>query len=279
MTFSIVARSDDGESWGVAVASKFFAVGTVVPAAAAGVGAVATQAWANVDYKDAALGLLADGATPAQVLERLLEEDDGRDHRQIGIVDREGRSASHTGPACLGWAGGLTGDGYAVQGNILEGEEVVVAMQSSFVASDPAVPLAERLMAALRAGDAAGGDARGRQSAALVVVRDGAGYDGRDDIEVDLRVDDHADPIGELERLLAVYQQLHEEVPEDERTPDSPELFAEMDGRAQALGLRSAAVWIGRNNYEHLGGDDWTATRIIEELRGATPDWQPENRV
>ena len=194
----------------------------------------------------------------------------------MGIVDVEGRAASHTGAACLEWAGGVTGEGYAIQGNILTGEEVVVAMQSAFVASDTAAPLAERLLAALRAGDAAGGDARGRQSAALLVVRDKAGFDGGDDIEVELRVEDHASPIDELERLLRVHQQLHAEVPEDERTPDTPELFAEMDARAQALGLRSFAVWVGINNYEGLGGEDWTATRLVEELRDTTPDWQAD---
>ena len=274
MTFSIVARADDGESWGVAVASKFLAVGSVVPAAAAGVGAVATQSRANVAYKSAALAHMDEGATAAVALQRLLDEDDLRDQRQVGIVDVEGRAASHTGAECLEWAGGVTGDGYAIQGNILAGEEVVVAMQSAFVASDTAAPLAERLLAALRAGDAAGGDARGRQSAALLVVRDKAGFDGGDDIEVELRVEDHASPIDEMERLLRVHQQLHVEVPEDERTPDTPELFAEMDARAQALGLRSFAVWVGINNYEGLGGEDWTATRLVEELRGATPDWQ-----
>jgi uncharacterized Ntn-hydrolase superfamily protein len=169
VTFSIVARADNGESWGVAVASKFLAVGSVVPAAAAGVGAVATQSRANVAYKGAALAHMGEGATAAVALQRLLDEDDLRDQRQVGIVDGEGRAASHTGAACLEWAGGVTGDGYAIQGNILTGEEVVVAMQSAFVASDTAAPLAERLLAALRAGDAAGGDARGRQSAALLV--------------------------------------------------------------------------------------------------------------
>ena len=276
VTFSIVARADDGESWGVAVASKFLAVGSVVPAAAAGVGAVATQSRANVAYKAAALTHMGEGATAAVALQRLLDEDDLRDQRQVGIVDVEGRAASHTGPACLEWAGGVTGDGYAIQGNILTGEEVVVAMQSAFVASDTAAPLAERLLAALRAGDAAGGDARGRQSAALLVVRDKAGFDGGDDIEVELRVEDHANPLDELRRLLKVHQQLHVEVAEEERTPDTPELFAEMDARAQALGLRSFAVWVGINNYEGLGGEDWTATRLVEELREATPNWQAD---
>lgn len=274
MTFSIVARSDDGESWGVAVASKFFSVGSAVPAAAAGVGAVATQALANTTYKRAALALLSEGATAAETLQRLLDEDDGRDDRQVGIVDGEGRAASHTGASCEDWAGGVVGDGYAIQGNILASEEVVLAMQSAFVASDTAAPLAERLMAALRAGDAAGGDARGRQSAALLVVRGGAGFLGFDDIEVDLRVEDHASPIVELDRLVDYHRQLWtgSAVPEDERTPDTPELLAEMDARAQALGHRSFIMWMGVNNYEMFGGEDWTATRIVEELRAATPD-------
>jgi uncharacterized Ntn-hydrolase superfamily protein len=274
VTFSIVARADDAASWGVAVASKFLAVGSVVPAAAAGVGAVATQSRANVGYKSAALALMRDGATAAGALQRLLDEDDLRDQRQAGIVDAEGRAANHTGAECLEWAGGVTGEGYAIQGNILAGEEVVVAMQSAYVASDPTSPLAERLLTALRAGDEAGGDARGRQSAALLVVRESAGFDGGDDIEVELRVEDHAAPIDELERLLGVVRRLQVEVPEDERTPDTEELFAEMDARAQALGLHSFAVWVGLNNYEGFGGEDWTATRIVDELRAATPDWQ-----
>jgi uncharacterized Ntn-hydrolase superfamily protein len=170
----------------------------------------------------------------------------------------------------------VTGEGYAIQGNILAGDEVVAAMQTAFTASDPAAPLAERLVAALREGDAAGGDARGRQTAALLVVRDGAGFDGGDDIEVELRVEDHTSPIAELERLLRLHQDLNVWVPEDERTPDTPELFAEMDARAQALGLRSFAVWVGINNYEGLGGDGWTGTRLVDELRAATPDWRAD---
>ena len=134
MTFSIVARSADGESWGVAVASKFLAVGSAVPAAVAGVGAIATQADANVAYKGQALAHLDDGATASVAIQRLIEDDDGRDHRQVGIVDVDGGAASHTGHACLDWAGGVTGDGYAIQGNILAGEEVVLAMEAAWVA-------------------------------------------------------------------------------------------------------------------------------------------------
>ena len=179
MTFSIVARSADGESWGVAVASKFLAVGSMVPAAVAQVGAIATQADANVAYKGIALAHLDEGATASVALHRLLEEDDGRDHRQVGIVDADGGAASHTGTACMDWAGSLIGDGYAIQGNVLIGSEVVEAMQEAWEASEPDTALAERLFAALQAGDAAGGDRRGRQSAALLVVRDGAGYGGQ----------------------------------------------------------------------------------------------------
>jgi len=277
MTFSIVARSDDGESWGVAVASKFLAVGSAVPAAVAGVGAIATQAFANVAFKGLALAHLDEGATASVAIQRLVEEDDGRDQRQVGIVDVEGGAATYTGPACMEWAGGVSGEGYAIQGNILTGPEVVEAMERTWLdhdVSDPGVTLAHRLMAALRAGDAAGGDRRGRQSAAILVVKDGAGYGGFDDVAVDLRVDDHGDPIGELERLLELHDVLDgAEVPEDERVPDTPELLAELDGRAAALGHGSFVEWMGTHNYEGLGGLDWTAQRVIDLIREATPDW------
>ncbi|HEY0773963.1 MAG TPA: DUF1028 domain-containing protein, partial [Nocardioidaceae bacterium] len=202
MTFSIVARSADGQSWGVAVASKFLAVGSVVPAAVAGVGAIATQAEANVAYKGLALSHMDEGATASVALQRLIEEDPGREDRQVGIVDVDGNAASHTGHGCNDWAGGVTDTDVAIQGNILAGPEVVEAMKAAWDASTDEPDLARRLLAALEAGDAAGGDKRGRQSAALLVVRDGAGYGGNDDVAVDLRVDDHADPITELSRLL-----------------------------------------------------------------------------
>lgn len=277
MTFSIVARSADGESWGVAVASKFLAVGSVVPAAVAGVGAVATQALANVAYKGQALAHLDEGATASIAVQRLVEEDPGRDNRQVGIVDIDGGAVTYTGQACLDWAGGCSGDGYAIQGNILAGPEVVDEMQAAFEASDPDLPLARRLLAALEAGDAAGGDKRGRQSAALLVVKDGAGYGGLDDVAVDLRVDDHEDPIGDLGRLLDIHDQLHPDVPEDERVPDTPELLAELDERARSLGHDDFLAWMGSNNYEGYGGEDWTAAKVIDELRAATPDQPSED--
>ncbi len=269
MTFSIVARSADGESWGVAVASKFLAVGSAVPAAVAGVGAIATQADANVAYKGLALAHLDDGATAPVALQRLLEDDDGRDHRQVGIVDVDGNAASHTGPSCLDWAGGVTGDGYAIQGNILTGPEVVEAMESAWLASDPAAPLARRLMAALAAGDAAGGDRRGRQSAALLVVEEEAGYGGLDDIAVDLRVDDHADPITELGRLLDLNDLYLTASTEEEKVVVTPALEAELEAFAHAQGARDFSAWVGTENYEMRVAPDlaWIDRRILEIVR------------
>ncbi|MCB0908902.1 MAG: DUF1028 domain-containing protein [Nocardioidaceae bacterium] len=269
MTFSIVARSTDGESWGVAVASKFLAVGSAVPAAVAGVGAIATQADANVAYKGLALAHLDDGATAEVALQRLLEEDDGRDHRQVGIVDVDGNAASHTGASCLDWAGSRIGDGYAIQGNILAGEQVVAAMEDSWTAGDPGQPLARRLLAALAAGDRAGGDSRGRQSAALLVVRDGAGYGGLDDIAVDLRVDDHVDPLAELARLLELNDLYLTASTEDEKVTVTPELAEELEQRAQALGHPDFAAWVGTENYEMRVAADgsWVDERVLDILR------------
>ncbi|PVG82768.1 fimbrial assembly protein FimA [Nocardioides gansuensis] len=270
MTYSIVARSEDGESWGVAVASKFLAVGNAVPAAVAGIGAIATQAEANVAYKFLALAHLDDGATAGVALQRLLEEDDKRDHRQVGIVDVEGNAATHTGSACFDWAGGVTGDGFAVQGNILTGPEVVEAMRTAFEASDPAAPLARRLLAALQAGEEAGGDRRGRQSAALLVVREGAGYGGGDDVAVDLRVDDHQAPVDELARLLDLNDLYLTASIEDEKIAVTPELEGEIAERVRALGHPDLHAWVGTENYEMRVADDgsWIDARVLEILRG-----------
>ncbi|MDF1603034.1 DUF1028 domain-containing protein [Nocardioides sp. YIM 152315] len=269
MTFSIVARSADGESWGVAVASRFLAVGAAVPAAVAGVGALATQASANVAYKGLALAHLDDGATASVALQRLLEEDDGRDHRQVGIVDVDGNAASHTGHACLDWAGGVTGEGYAIQGNVLTGGEVVEAMESAWLDSSPEAPLAQRLLEALTAGDAAGGDARGRQSAALLVVEEEAGYGGLDDIAVDLRVDDHPEPIVELARLLALNELYLTASTAEEQVPVTPDLAAELEELATALGHRDFLAWVGAENYEMRVADDasWIDVRVLEIIR------------
>ncbi len=274
MTFSIVARSTDGESWGVAVASKFLAVGAVVPAAVAQVGAIATQADANVAFKGQALAHLDDGATAAVALQRLIEEDEGRDERQVGIVDGEGGAATHTGHACLDWAGGVTGAGYAIQGNILAGEFVVAAMQDAFEASDVDEPLARRLLAALSAGDDAGGDRRGRQSAALLVVKDGAGYGGGDDIVADLRVDDHADPVTELARLLDLNDLYLTASSETERVEITPELAAEIEHLVHGRGFPDLGAWVGTENYEMRVDPDgaWIDEKVLEILRSSDED-------
>jgi len=272
MTFSIVARSADGRSWGVAVASKFLAVGSAVPAAVADVGAIATQAEANVAYKGLALSHLDEGATAPVALQRLLEEDDGREHRQVGIVDVDGTAATHTGSECLDWAGGATGEGFAIQGNILAGPEVVEAMRAAWEDAAEEPDLGRRLLAALRAGDEAGGDRRGRQSAALLVVRDGAGYGGHDDVAVDLRVDDHATPVTELARLLDLNDLYLTASTDAEKVPVDGALRTELEDRARSLGHRDFHAWVGSENYEmrvSRDGDEkpWVDQRVLQILR------------
>jgi uncharacterized Ntn-hydrolase superfamily protein len=204
MTFSIVARS--GEDFGVAVASKFLAAGALVPAAEPGAGAVATQAYSNLSYRPEGLALLRQGRSAAEAVALLTAADDDRDLRQLGLVGRSGYGATFTGARCHPWAGGRSGDGYAVQGNILAGEEVVVEMERAWRSKNGSGrPFAWRLLAALEAGQDAGGDRRGRQSAALVVASPGGGYGGSD-VAVDLRVDDHPDPVRELRRLLELHE-------------------------------------------------------------------------
>lgn len=202
-TFSIVARDSDNGDLGIAVASKFLSVGAVVPWAEAGEGAVATQSYANTTYGPQGIALMAQGLSATEALQRLIEADEERDKRQAGMVDARGGAATFTGPGCYAWAGGRTGDDFAVQGNILTGPEVVDAMFEAFLAAEG--ELAGRLAAALLAGDQAGGDSRGRQSAALYVVREKGGYGGFNDVYVDLRVDDHANPVAELGRLLSIH--------------------------------------------------------------------------
>ncbi len=184
---------------GVAVQSKFLAVGSVVPWARAGVGAVATQALANFSYGPRGLDLMAKGHTAEQSVEALVSADENREHRQLGVVDARGQAATFTGSECFDWAGGVTGEHYAAQGNILVGRETVEAMASTYEST--AGDLGARLLAALDAGQEAGGDSRGKQSAALLVVREGGGYGGDNDRVIDLRVDDHPDPIRELIRI------------------------------------------------------------------------------
>jgi uncharacterized Ntn-hydrolase superfamily protein len=206
VTFSIVARRESptmAPEWGVAVASKFLAVGAVVPWARADAGALATQALANLTYGPEGLELLAGGRSATEVVETLTGADEGREDRQLGVVDAGGRAATFTGSKCLEWAGGRTGDGYCCQGNILTGPDVVDDMATAFERSEGG--LATPLLEALAAGDRAGGDSRGRQGAAVLVVREGGGYGGGIDVAVDLRVDDHPDPVTELRRLFILH--------------------------------------------------------------------------
>ncbi len=204
MTFSIVARDTQAGELGIAVQSKFLAVGAVVPWARAGVGAIATQSWANTSYGPHGLELLADGLSPEEVLAQLLSADEGRTSRQVGIVGINGSPVTYTGDQCFPWAGGRVGADYACQGNILMGEDTVLAMAHTF--EQTGGRLCDRLLAALAAGQAAGGDSRGQQSAALLVVREHGGYGGFNDRFIDLRVDDHPQPIEELQRILQLHK-------------------------------------------------------------------------
>jgi uncharacterized Ntn-hydrolase superfamily protein len=214
-TFSILASDLDEQAWGVAVASKFPAVGAVVPWARAGAGAVATQAFANTSFGPRGLELMASGLSAGATLAKLLEDDEEREQRQVGLVDAHGQAATFTGSECFEWAGGLTGPGYAIQGNILAGEQVVRAMQAAFVEAKGSLP--NRLHVALLAGDRAGGDRRGRQSAAIYVVKPHGGYGGYIDRWIDYRVDDHEDPLPRLGELLEMHELYFGKSDEQER--------------------------------------------------------------
>lgn len=214
-TFSIVACDLEMKSWGVAVASKFPAVGAVVPWAQAEVGAVATQSFANTSFGPRGLEMLAKGLSAEDTLSSLLKNDSEREHRQVGIVDMRGGSATFTGRDCFNWAGGITGPGLAIQGNILAGDQVVPAMQKAFLDTKGELPA--RLHKALLTGDRAGGDRRGRQSAAIYVVKPQGGYGGYIDRWIDYRVDDHADPVMRLGELLDLHQLYFGKSPESER--------------------------------------------------------------
>ena len=277
MTFSIVARSTDGLAFGVAVASKFLAVGAAVPAAAAGVGAIATQAYANLAYRPEGMAQLREGRSASLTLETLVAADDNRETRQVGIVDVAGAAATFTGSECNPWAGGVSGEGYAIQGNILTGPEVVAAMEEAWHATRAGDPLARRLLAVLAAGDSAGGDRRGRQSAAVLVVTPEGGYGGGSDVLVDLRVDDHAVPVGELARLLDLHDLYFGKPDPDTLLDLSGELAIEVRRRLADLGhvdddLDAAlAGWAGIENYEERLVPGRIDPLVLAKLREATP--------
>jgi len=269
-TYSICACDLDAGQWGVATQSKFLAVGSVVPWAAPHVGAIATQSYANPRYGPEGLELLREGLSAEEVVERLTAADGGRAHRQLGVVDREGRAATFTGDKCHVWAGGRTGSGYAAQGNILVSGATVDALAETFEATGGR-PLAERLLDCLDAAEAAGGDSRGRQSAALLVVERDAGYASLSDTLVDLRVDDHPDPLVELRRIHRLHDLLFGTTPRQDWIPVDDALRAELAERLARAGQPSLAAWAGVENLEErVEGDDAIDPVVLERLREAT---------
>ena len=267
----------------MAVASKFLAVGAVVPWAKAGAGAVATQAFANVGYGPRGLVRLGRGETAADVVRALTDADEGQSERQVGIVDASGDAASFTGDECFEWAGGRTGAGFCCQGNILTGPDVIDEMVVAFESSTG--PLAHRLIAALRAGDRAGGDKRGKQSAALLVVREGGGYGGANDKALELRVDDHPEAAGELSRLLELHD-FYFPPPDDLRfVPIDRSLADELRDRLTTLGYEVPVgsgydeglkkvlfAYSGTENLEERWSEGAEIdVRVLEFIRRASP--------
>jgi len=271
-TYSLAACDLDAGQWGVATQSKFLAVGSVVPWAEPGAGAVATQAYANPRYGPEGLALLRGGASAEEVVEQLTGADDGREHRQLGVVDARGGSATFTGGACFEWAGGQTGPCFAAQGNILVGPETVAALATTFEAT-AGRPLAERLLEALAAAQAAGGDRRGQQSAALLVVERDGGYASLSDVLIDLRVDDHEQPVAELARLHASHELLFGKTPREEWVEVDDRLATELRERLGRLGydgdLAGALdAWAGTENLEErVDGAEHIDPVVLKELR------------
>jgi uncharacterized Ntn-hydrolase superfamily protein len=271
-TYSIVGCDLEAGHWGVGVQSKFLAVGSVVAWAEPHVGAIATQAYANPRYGPDGLRLLRGGLSAEDVVARLTKGDDGRAHRQLGVVDAHGAAATFTGDECLEWASGRTGGGYAAQGNILVSQATVDALADTFE-STGAKPLADRLLDCLDAAQAAGGDRRGQQSAAVLVVEQDGGYAGLSDTLVDLRVDDHPRPLEELRRLYSIHQALFGRTPRDEWLPVDAELAAELRERLRRLGYEGELTdalrrWSGNENLEErVDGVEHLDPVVLEALR------------
>jgi uncharacterized Ntn-hydrolase superfamily protein len=274
-TYSIAACDLESQQWGVATQSKFLSVGSVVPWAKPQVGAIATQAYANPRYGPDGLALLREGLSAEEVVERLTSADEGRDHRQLGVVDANGGSATFTGAECMEWAGGHTGPGYTAQGNILVSGETVDAIAQAFEAT-AGKPLAERLLDCLDAAQAAGGDRRGQQSAAILVVERDGGYGGLSDSVVDLRVEDHERPLEELRRIYALHQAIFGETPREEWLEVDETLERELRERLGRLGYdgdlgESYFAWAGKENLEErVDGVERVDPVVLEELRRQT---------
>jgi uncharacterized Ntn-hydrolase superfamily protein len=271
-TYSIAACDLEAGRWAVATQSKFLGVGSVVPWAEPGVGAIATQAYANPRYGPQGLALLREGLSAEETVERLTAADEGREHRQLGMVDGEGRAGTYTGGECMDWAGGRTGPCYAAQGNILVSAETVDALADTFEGSSGR-PLAERLLDCLDAAQAAGGDRRGQQSAALLVVEREGGYAGLSDLLVDLRVDDHPRPLEELRRLYGLHQAIFGKTPPEEWLEVDEALGAELRERLARLGYDGELEdvffrWAGNENLEErVDGVERVDPVVLEELR------------
>jgi uncharacterized Ntn-hydrolase superfamily protein len=268
-TYSICACDLEAAQWGVATQSKFLAVGSIVPWAAPHVGAIATQSYANPRYGPDGLALLREGLSADEVVERLTSADDDRALRQLGIVDGEGRAASYTGEGCHAWAGGRVGEHYAAQGNILVSAATVDALAETFEGT-AGQPLASRLLDCLDAAEAAGGDSRGRQSAALLVVERDGGYAGLSDVLIDLRVDDHSDPLAELRRIYRLHDDLFGRTPREEWITVDDALRAELDTLLERAGHTSLAGWAGVENLEErVDGEHEIDPVVLERLRGS----------
>ena len=271
-TYSIAACDLDAGQWGVAVQSKFLAAAAVVSFAEPEAGAVATQAYANPRYGPDGLALLREGASAEEAVRRLTEADDGRDHRQLGIVDRDGRSATFTGRECLDWAGGRTGPDYAAQGNILVSAATVDALAETFEGS-VGRPLAERLLDCLAAAQEAGGDRRGQQAAGLLVVQRDGGYAGLSDVVVDLRVDDHPTPIEELRRIHAIHELLFGQTPKADWLKIDDALARDVRERLAGLGYEGELSdtlfrWAATENVEErVEGSEFIDPVVLDELR------------
>jgi uncharacterized Ntn-hydrolase superfamily protein len=271
-TYSIAACDLEARQWGVAVQSKFLAAGSVVSWAEPEAGAVATQAYANPRYGPDGLALLREGLSAEEAVRRLTEADEGREHRQLGIVDREGRGATYTGSECFDWAGGRVGPCYAAQGNILVSGATVDALAETFEGS-AGRPLAERLIDCLAAAQAAGGDRRGQQAAGLLVVERDGGYAGLSDVVVDLRVDDHTTPIDELRRIYGMHDLLFGKTPKEQWLEVDEALGAELRNRLAGLGFEGELDdalfrWAGNENLEErVDGAERIDPVVLDELR------------
>ncbi|TML72991.1 MAG: DUF1028 domain-containing protein [Actinobacteria bacterium] len=266
-TYSICACDLEAAQWGVAVQSKFLAVGSVVPWAEPFVGAIATQAWANPRYGPDGLALLREGTPVEDVVTRLTSTDDGRAERQLGLVDAAGRAATYTGNECQEWAGGRAGEGYAAQGNILVAGETVDALAETFE-STARKPLAKRLLDCLDAAQAAGGDRRGQQSSSLLIVGSEQGYAGLSDVAVDLRVDDHPRPLEELRRLFSIHERLYGKTPRPKWIEVDDGLRKEIEDRLAVLGFDRLEDWAGEANLEErVDGMNAIDPVVLVELR------------